>query len=210
MLCMLIMVVCCIGLKQSIKQKIIYIDPGHGGIDGGCVGIDGTFEKDLNLEISLELKDALINLGYIVEMTRIGDYDLATNESKNRKKDDIIKRCELMNKGDLFVSIHCNAYPDAKVFGAQVFYSDEEEKYLALSIQNKIKDMFNNTNREINKLTNKYILENVNKIGCIVEVGFLSNNNDLNLLKNKVYRKRMALAIALGINDFINNDFKKI
>ena len=206
----MIIIICSIGLKQSIKQKVISIDPGHGGIDGGCVGIDGTFEKDLNLEISLELKDALISLGYIVEMTRIGDYDLATKDSKNRKKDDIVKRCELLSKGDLFVSIHCNAYPDSNVFGAQVFYSDEEEKNLALSIQNKIKEMFNNTNREINKLTNKYILENVNKIGCIVEVGFLSNNNDLNLLKDKVYRKQMALAIALGINDFINNDFKKI
>lgn len=185
---------------------IIYIDPGHGGIDGGCIGCDGTYEKDINLNISLELRNALINLGYMVEMTRVGDYDLASSGATNRKREDILKRCELMSKGDLFISIHCNSYPDSSIYGAQVFYSDEEEKALSIAIQKSIKDMFNNTNREAHRITNKYILENIDLIGCIVEVGFLSNQNDLSQLKNLEYQRNISYAIAIGINEFITSN----
>ena len=204
-LCIILILICLVALKEKNNQLVIYIDPGHGGIDGGCVGIDQTYEKDINLNISLELRSALINLGYIVEMTRVGDYDLASKYSKNRKKDDIIKRCEMMNQGDVFVSIHCNSYPDSRISGAQVFYSDDEEKLLAEEIQKSIKGMFNNTNREVNRLTNKYILENVHGIGCIVEVGFLSNCNDLEQLKDLDYQRNISYAIAIGIDNYINN-----
>ena len=200
-----IITICCVGLKVESKQKVVYIDPGHGGIDGGCIGCDGTYEKDINLSISLELRDALINLGYMVEMTRIGDYDLASANATNRKREDIIKRCEMMSKGDIFISIHCNSYPDSSVHGAQVFYSDEKEKTLSVIIQRNIKEMFNNTDREAHRLTNKYILENIDLVGCIVEVGFLSNPNDLKQLKNKDYQRNISYAIALGINEYLNN-----
>lgn len=200
-----LMIICCVGFKKENKQLVIYIDPGHGGIDGGCVGIDGTYEKDINLSISLEVRDALVNLGYLVEMTRVGDYDLAEESSNNRKKDDIRKRCEMMNQGDIFISIHCNFFPDSSVKGAQVFYSDDEEKGLALSIQNCIKGMSNNSSREINRITDKYILENINKKGCIVEVGFLSNQDDLKLLKNSDYQRNIGYAIAVGINLYLND-----
>lgn len=203
-LCFL-MIICCAGFKKEFKQFVIYIDPGHGGIDGGCVGLDGTYEKDINLKISLELRDALINLGYLVEMTRVGDYDLASESSNNRKKDDIHKRCEMMQQGDIFISIHCNSFPNSSVKGAQVFYSDDEEKELALSIQNCIKEMSNNTKREINRITDKYILENINKRGCIVEVGFLSNQEDLKDLKNPDYQRNIGYAIAIGINQYLND-----
>lgn len=194
------------GFKDKDKNILIYIDPGHGGIDGGCVGYDGTYEKDINLNISLELRDILINLGYNVLLTRIGDYDLANDNSKNRKRDDIIRRCEMINQADIFVSIHCNAYPDNSISGAQVFFLDDEEKELAEDIQKSIKEMFNNTNREVNRIQNKYILENTSKIGCIVEVGFLSNPHDLKLLKDLDYQRNIGYAIALGINDFIHNN----
>lgn len=209
LICIVLMFICLIGLREKEKEILIYIDPGHGGIDGGCVGVDGTYEKDINLNISLELRNALINLGYVVGMTRIGDYDLAQEGSLNRKREDIIKRCEIMNQGNIFISIHCNAFPDSSVSGAQVFFSDDEEKQLAESIQESIKKMFNNTNRVPNRLTNKYILENVNGIGCIVEVGFLSNIKDLKMLKNLDYQRNISYAIAIGIDEFINNTFKK-
>lgn len=194
-------------ITKDIKKEIIYIDPGHGGIDGGCVGNDGTMEKTINLAIALELRDALVNLGYVVELTRVGDYDLAPSQSKNRKRDDIKKRCEIMENSLLYVSIHANSYP-GKVRGAQTFYNTPEGKIIAESIQNKIIEMFGNTTRSAHELEDKYILDNINSHGCIVEVGFLSNKEELEFLKNRDYQKNMAYAIALGIIEYLENTSK--
>ena len=60
-------------IKEETRP-VIYIDPGHGGIDGGCQGKDGTKEKELNLEISFILRELLENLGFVTKMTRSGYY----------------------------------------------------------------------------------------------------------------------------------------
>lgn len=190
-------------INNYSTNNIIYIDPGHGGIDGGCMGYDGTLEKDINLEIALEVRDALVNLGWVVELTRIGDYDLSSNKSENRKREDILKRCEIMSEGLLFVSIHCNSY-QGNVRGAQTFYTTDEGKALATNIQETIIKMVGNTTRVANKIQDKYILENMQIPGCLVEVGFLSCNEELILLKDHDYQKQMAYAIAIGINDYLS------
>lgn len=109
--------------KRLTAPALIYLDPGHGGSDGGAVGADGTTEKDIVLNVCLCLKTYLENAGFQVKMTRAGDYDLAPGSSKNRKRDDIHRRCRMINASDclLYLSVHANKFSDKRIRGAQVF-----------------------------------------------------------------------------------------
>lgn len=98
-----------------LSGKIIYLDPGHGGPDGGATG-DEVLEKDVALSVASKIKDYLQQQGALVIMTRETDTDLADNETKGysrRKVEDLRKRLSLINESeaDLFISIHLNAIP---------------------------------------------------------------------------------------------------
>ena len=90
-------------------KNIIFIDPGHGGLDGGCSFKD-LVEKDINLKIALSLKEKLIEEGYEVLMTRSADIHLC--KDKFSKKEDLMTRIDLINNSnaDLFISIHTNIF----------------------------------------------------------------------------------------------------
>lgn len=111
--------------NASSVRKVI-IDPGHGGEDGGAVGYSGTIEKDLNLAISLRLKDLLEWNGFEVEMTRDTDrsiHDEGLSTIGERKKSDMYHRLDLYNSDlqAVVISIHLNQYPDSSIQGSQVF-----------------------------------------------------------------------------------------
>lgn len=205
----IVLILCFSASFASIEKEtnnIIYIDPGHGGIDGGCQGKDGTKEKELNLEISFILRELLENLGFVTKMTRSGDYDLAENE-QNRKRADIEKRCSMINKSLLYISIHVNEYHNESASGAQVFYSNKNinNKKLATCIQRNLINELNNTNRSELEVKDKYLLNNIESPGCLVEVGFMSNSKELLLLKTSEYQEKICYGIVLGILDYINN-----
>ena len=195
-------------LSKYDNEKVIYIDPGHGGKDGGGISSTGVYEKHINLSISYYLKSLLENSGYVVKMTRYSDYDLASYNSKNRKQEDITKRIKLVNDANtlLFVSIHCNIYTSSSIRGAQSFYNgnNKESERLSNKIQSKLKTILQNTNRESNSITGKYLIDNSSNVGCLVEVGFLSNNDELALLVQNSYQQQLAYAIYLGIIDYLS------
>lgn len=205
-------------LKSEVKamdvidKQYIYIDPGHGGIDGGGMSKDGIYEKDINLKISYLLKDYLENNGYLVLLTRYGDYDLATKESTNRKREDILKRVDILNNDNilLFISIHCNIYTNNTIRGAQTFYNPKypNNKELAESIQTMIVNILKNTTRKAKSITDKYLIDNCKNEGCLVEVGFLSNSEEKELLTTLTYQQQLAYCIYLGIIQYlgINNN----
>ena len=93
--------------SNKLHGKIIYIDPGHGGIDDGA-SKDNVKEDDINLEISYELKAKLENMGATVYMTRYDDYDLSNNGVIYRKKSDLYNRAKMINdsSADIYISIH--------------------------------------------------------------------------------------------------------
>lgn len=199
----------CLEISGTIKKDngyVIYIDPGHGGIDGGAIGSDGTYEKDITLAISLKLRDILNSNGYTVLMTRDRDIDLSTNP-KNKKASDIHNRVKMINESNahLYVSIHANIFPSKNVFGAQTFYkgSNTSSGILANCIQSALIVNLLNTYRVSKAITDVYLVDHVNIVGCLVEVGFLSNQNDLKNLKDSVYQEKMAYCIYLGINEYI-------
>lgn len=191
------------------SQNVIYIDPGHGGPDGGTVSRNGIYEKDIVLIISYYLKNLFEGNGYIVYMTRLGDYDLASQNSQNRKREDIRQRVKLINESPaiLYLSVHANSYPSEIVYGAQTFYqsSNSRSQSLAICIQESIKSSLKNTKREALLINDKFLIDNVKKTGCLVEVGFLSNPRELALLQAEEYQIKMATAIYVGVLDYLEN-----
>ena len=206
-------------MKNTVKavenknKEFIIIDPGHGGIDGGCMSDTGVYEKEINLKVSFLLKTYLENSGYNVILTRDDDYDLASKNSKNRKSEDINKRLKIINNDNtlLFVSIHCNIYSDSSIRGAQTFYNSsfESNKNLAIIIQEKFNVILKNTNRKSKSINNKYLIDNSKKTGCLIEIGFLSNKEEFNLLNTNSYQDDIAYCIYIGIIEYlsINNNF---
>lgn len=187
------------------EEKVIYIDPGHGGKDGGTT-YNGLVEKEVDLSFSFILKRVLEEHGYKVLMTRDGDYDLASPNAKNRKKEDIQKRVNLINSSRciLYLSIHTNSFQNKSERGAQVFYNPNniDSKNLSVSIQNSIKNNMKNTERVAMGIRDKYLIEKTRKVGCLIEIGFLSNKEEANLLKNYEYKLSLSYSILLGIEEY--------
>ncbi|QDP38921.1 N-acetylmuramoyl-L-alanine amidase CwlD [Radiobacillus deserti] len=189
-----------------LSGEIIVIDPGHGGPDGGAVGKDNTLEKDIALEVSKILRDYLQQSGALVYLTRESDRDLADDDTAGlarRKVEDIRNRVSFIKEkqADLFVSIHLNALPSTKWSGAQAFYypSLDASENLAKLIQSEIKRNLENTNREALALNGMYLLKHAETPGALVEIGFLSNEHERELLKTNSYQRKIAASIYEGI-----------
>jgi len=193
---------------KKLNEYVVYIDPGHGGYDGGAKA-NGLVEKDLNLTIGLRLRTYLETAGVKVLMTRTDDRDFVTPGNGTKKKRDLDKRIEMINKSDadLFISIHMNAIPDTRWRGAQTFYYDSypENKILANCIQESLVEYLQNTTRKAKEVKTLYLFKNVTKPGVLVEIGFLSNPDEARDLNNPHYQDKVAYALFLGIIKCINN-----
>ncbi len=196
-----------------LSGKIIVIDPGHGGIDGGASSKEGLLEKDVALDISLIVRDYLQQSGALVLMSREEDKDLAdlsTKGVRNRKIEDLKRRVQLVNDtgADLFITIHLNAIPSPRWAGAQTFYNranDENEK-LARFIQKEIRNNLENTNRLAKPIGSVYLLKHAQIPGALVEVGFLSNPTEAELLNTEAYQQKVAASIYQGILRYFTNE----
>ena len=120
-------------------RPVVVIDSGHGGNDPGKVGVDGSLEKKINLEIAMRLKQYLELEDIEVIMTRESDTGLYQEEDTSKKMADMRNRCRLINdaKPDLVVSIHQNSYHEEYVSGGQVFYYKDSEGMAASSSSSK-------------------------------------------------------------------------
>lgn len=194
--------------ELPLDNKIIYIDPGHGGIDPGSI-YKNIYEKDINLEICLKLKNNLEKQGATVYLTRDGDYDLSTPNTSTRKKSDLNNRVRLINdsNANMYISIHLNATNSKTWKGAQVFYDDvnQENIKIAKIIQTEFKKN-TNTNREISEITNMLLNRKVTIPGVLIEVGFLSNDNERYLLKQDSYQEKITNIIINGIINYYKNN----
>ncbi|KGM95887.1 N-acetylmuramoyl-L-alanine amidase [Clostridium novyi A str. 4552] len=196
--------------KKESNKKIVLIDPGHGGMDGGAVSKNGTSEKGINLEISKKLRKCLEQKGYKVEMTREEDKGLYSNKGKvrDKKNEDLNNRCKMKvsTKCDLFISIHLNMFTQSKYHGAQVWYSKEGEssKLAHIVQQNLIKDLdkANHRQEKCAKGAYKILRCNDHIPSILVECGFLSNPEEERKLKNNEYQEKIANSIANSIEEF--------
>lgn len=196
-----------------LSGKTVVLDPGHGGPDGGAVGEDGTTEEGITLIVSKKLKAYLEGAGAVVYLTRSEDRDLASEDTKGlsrRKSEDIRNRLNFIHdhEPDLFLSIHLNALSSTQWRGAQTFYypSKEENRHLAKLIQAEIKRNLENTNREALEQRNMYLLKHAEVPGSLVEIGFLSNVEERELLKQEEYQEKMAISIYEGILRYMTEE----
>lgn len=191
------------------EKKVILIDPGHGGIDGGAVSKKGTLEKDITLLISQKLKGELEKNGYKVYMTREEDKGLHgdTGTVRNKKNEDLTNRCKKKKETncDMFLSIHLNMFPQSKYYGAQVWHAnDEESKKLGAILQNTLVEELDPKNNRKEKVGLEYkILKDGHKApSAIIECGFLSNPEEEEKLKTEDYQKELAEAITKAVNKY--------
>ena len=202
---------------EKADHRTIIIDAGHGGEDGGAVGVDGIIEKDINLAISLKLRDFLEASGYDVIMVRDKDEAIYDDDSKSlreKKRSDLKNRVELMNsskKDDaVLVSVHQNKFPKAKYFGTQIFYSvnNPKSQELATSVKESVVGLIQPENTRELKAADKrvYLLHHAQIPAITVECGFLSNEKEAKKLITDEYQKQMAFSIYCGLtNYFVNN-----
>jgi N-acetylmuramoyl-L-alanine amidase len=197
-----------------LSGQIIVLDPGHGGPDPGAVQGE-AIEKDISLSVSLKLRDYLQQQGALVMMTRETDIDLADKDLKGysrRKVQDLKRRIEIINnsEADFFASIHLNAIPSSKWKGAQTFYSGhfKESKRGAKFIQDELRRNLENTNREAKTSDSIYILKKSEIPGVLVEIGFLSNPTEREMLRQEAYQEQVAASIYQGIMRYYTNERK--
>jgi N-acetylmuramoyl-L-alanine amidase len=196
-----------------LSGKVIALDAGHGGADGGAVSRDGIIEKDLNLAVVLYLRDYLQQAGALVLLTREGDYDLASPETKGyslRKTEDLLQRADQIRKqqANMAISIHMNSIPSPQWSGAQTFYfpRNAESQRLASVIQMEIREILGNTQRIAKKADKIYLLKTLEMPTALVEVGFLSHPKEASLLADEGYQRKVAAAIYRGILKFSSGE----
>lgn len=200
-------------IEESHKVTIV-VDAGHGGEDGGASAYGNVPEKELNLEISKTIADMLAFCGARVVMTRNEDillYDKNSDYNGKKKSQDLAKRLEIANSYEcsILISIHMNAFPEAKYKGLQVYYSaNTDSSYdLASLIQNttRVALMPENNRKPKKANSNIYLLDRYIGTGVLIECGFLSNPDEYAKLCTEEYRAELSLSIASSILKYIAN-----
>lgn len=189
--------------------RVIAIDAGHGGVDPGKVGVEGTLEKDINLEIALLLKDSLEQVGFTVVMTRQDDSGFYDENSSNKKMQDLKGRLAIIEetKPELVLSIHQNSFGDSSVCGPQVFYYETSEAGAdaAKYIQDALNQKLEVARPRVQKANDNYfLLTRCSAVMVIAECGFLSNKEEEKMLRDKTYQQRIAEALRKGICDYLD------
>jgi N-acetylmuramoyl-L-alanine amidase len=199
--------------NMPLTGKVIVLDPGHGGPDGGAVSADGLVEKEVTLPIVFYLRDYLQEAGALVVLTRETDRDSAEEGTKGlsrRKTQDLFARARLIRSSgaDAFISIHLNAIPSSRWSGAQTFYhpSREDNKRLATLIQEELIHKVGNTSRLPKQNGDVFLLKTSPVPAALVEVGFLSNPREASMLRSKAYQKKLAAAIYYGVLRYFSGE----
>lgn len=198
-------------VSEITDSKTVIIDPGHGREDCGAIGVNGVYEKDLNLEISTILGQMLAERGYAVVYTRTEDkllYTDAENIRGLRKISDLKNRCKIGAEYDnsLFISIHMNSFSSPIYSGLHTYYStNNPSSYdLAARVQAKVRDTLQpNNDRVIKKGEKMYLLEHLENPAILIECGFITNVEECELLCKKEYQKELCFAVVCAIIEYI-------
>lgn len=189
--------------RGLLEGKTIMIDPGHGGVDGGTVGLFyGTSEKEVNLIVAQNIKRELEErTAATVTLTRDQDIDLGRNQ-----KEALRKRMQITDdvSADLYISIHHDAFTDPSVNGITVHYSSLqiESKKLAKILNSSIfKQNIHAKNRGIRDSA-YYVLKNNSAPAVLLELGFTSNKEDEIRMVSKEFQSKTAASIVDGIIEF--------
>lgn len=194
------------------RNTTIVIDPGHGGEDGGATSCTGVLESQLNLEISLRLRDLLHFLGYQTKMIRTTDTAVYTNGTtiSEKKISDLKHRVELVNEtaNALLLSIHQNQFSDGRYSGAQVFYAPTvgSQDFAQLTQSLLISSLNPKSKRACKPAESVYLMQHIQCTGILVECGFLSNSQEEANLRTPEYQKKLCCVIASAADAFLTQE----
>lgn len=193
----------------EFNEVTVLIDAGHGGSDGGAVGVSGTKESDINLQIALRLKSALEQEGAKVLMVRKDENAVAPT-----KDEDMARRAEIIKTSgaDIFVSIHQNKFSDPGVSGPQVFYKPggSESEKLAKAVQAQLIQRLKPSKARVAMEGNYLVLRAGEIPSIMVECGFMSNATEERLLQTTEYQIEIARAITQGISQYLFSNGSEI
>lgn len=202
---------------DALEGKLIVLDPGHGGVDGGASHGE-VIESTITLQLVQEVKRQLEKRGASVILTRSTEADAIEEAQPDgeyptvraRKRADLLYREEKMNeaKADAILSVHVNAVPQSKWRGAQVFFHEEgtvNGQPLAKAIQQSLRETLQNTEREAMGIRQIYLLKKANAPAVLVETGFISNDEERQLLQQKDYQQQIAQGIVEGLEQFFQS-----
>lgn len=182
---------------KELYEYVVVIDAGHGGNDGGAEK-SGVLEKDIDLAIVLALKELLDASEEDIKV-----YYTRTDDSNPSYE----KRVGLANKSDadLFISVHNNSYKrSSSIKGTEVMYSESHEgafnsKRLAEICMEELTDALESRDRGLLKGDSIYIIKNSEVPVALIEVGFMTNKEELRLLNSAEYQEKTAEAIYKAI-----------
>lgn len=180
----------------GLTGKVIVVDPGHGGSNPGAVA-NNTRESDNNLAVGLKLREKLVQAGAKVILTRDTDRTVAPEGSSLGEELQARVNLAENNHADLFISIHSNYNSDPTIAGAMTFYPSNKTTTLASEVENSIILATTAVNKGISPAT-FYVLRNTSMPSILVEMGFVSNQEEAALLTNDAYRTKMAQGILNG------------
>lgn len=195
---------------SAVPERIIILDAGHGGADGGSVSPNGIEEADINLAVTLRTDAVLGLIGERTLLTRSGEEDLSSEEAvtiSQKKVSDIRRRVEIVNThaGAILVSIHQNTYSDPACRGCQVFYGSEEgSRELANIIRENVHQTLDQGSYRVSKpiRPDVYLMNHITVPGVLVECGFLTNPEDEANLQNGAYQNRLAVVLAGSVANY--------
>ena len=197
-------------VAQSANMRIV-IDAGHGGVDGGVVGVySKRKESEINLGISFLLKDRLTDLGFSVTLTRATAAGLYDTTAPGFKRRDMQKRKEICEAASplLVISVHQNFFPSSSSRGGQVFYAaaDQVAGAFAASIQGELNKLYAEQGvKPRTQKTGDYYMLRLSVPSIIVECGFLSNEKDDQLLNTPSFCVRLSESIVTGVLSEVKN-----
>lgn len=187
----------------GLKDKVIAIDPGHGGSDPGAIGAGGTQEKNVTLPISKNLKDLLTKAGAKVYLTRTGDTDVAKAGASD--KEELQARVNVAEKynADAFISIHINSAANKSIGGFSSYYypKTKHDARLAQAIQTKLTKNFGLQDLGIRE-ANFYVNKRSSMPSTLLELGFISNSKEEAVMKTKWFQEKAARVIFEGIKEY--------
>jgi N-acetylmuramoyl-L-alanine amidase len=185
---------------DKTQKPLIYLDPGHGGLDFGAV-IENPHceEKRLCLTTSHYTKRYLEQMGYKVSLTRSRDFFVSLDKRANRAN---------KSRAGVFVCIHYNSCPNETAHGIEVYYSDDQDKRstcskkLASSVLQKTAVRAEAKARGV-KIGNFFVIKQTNMPAVLIEAGFLTNPTERNKIIQRQYLDKIARGIAEGIDKFV-------
>lgn len=191
----------------------IILDPGHGGMDGGAVGVDGIVEKEINLNICLIMREMFAVSGFDVVMTRETDisiHDEGVTGVRKQKTSDLHNRLAIVQQqpNAVFVSLHQNQFTSSSSRGAQVFYGPKnaQSQRLAQIIQdNFVEDLQPDNQRAIKEAgEDLFLMTNAECPSVLVECGFLSNHDEAHRLNDPDYQAQIAFTTYRSVLEFLD------